>query len=399
MLQKKLAKQWKLRRSAKLFSEFIAEQVEDLRPSQSRRSSRRTQRDFLEQENLGNKSALIVFLIPSEDRVTGGRLQIFSLHRLSKGIFHDTETSVQMCWVPGEGKDRCRVSSHKNDVTVCDFWDVISRAPANCELLLHLPEYAAQDLVQDQIGLDWLTRRSRQSRVRINILNQNIDSMVNRRFIALLQNRGCDVTITAAPSHWASPQEQERMGTPIHWLPTWYYADEAKWQPYGSKQNLLIASPDPCPHRDAVLGAIGAEMPELEIRIIRSIPFEEYTELERNAKWSISFGEGCDGYFYGPAMRGGISFAVHNETFTGWDVEDWQTLYSSYQEMAKHIVSDMRDLEDATKYERYSKRLRERFSKYRSLKALEDQLELFYQECYRLHPIHSNNDSQTAGYH
>ena len=164
-------------------------------------------------------------------------------------------------------------------------------------------------------------------------------------------------------------------------------------------ENLLIVSPDPSPHRERVLNTIRSSLPDLEIRTIQSMPFEEYTKLEQDAKWSITFGEGCDGYFYGPAMRGGVGFAVYNETFTGWSIDEWQTLYRSYDDMIAHIAADMRELDQQSKYESYSKRLRERFSKYRSYDALRRQLADFYANSYSLHPVHSDELGCSAGYH
>lgn len=390
---------WKLRRSAKLLSEFVTDQAKSLSRSNAQPNSRREQSDFLSRESLDKKSNVVIFLIPDGERVTGGRLQIFTLYRLSREIFRDSDTSVLMCWFPGYGQKQSRVTGHKNDVVVCPFWQVIHQLRPACNLILHFPEYAAAHLCDDLIGLNWLKRNAENRQIHVNILNQNIDSMVNRRFIWRLQNVGCKVTITAAPSHWASPHEQERMGVPIHWLPTWYYEDAAEWQPYESKKNLLIVSPDRSPHRERVLDAIRSGMPDLEIRTIQSMPFEEYTELEKDAKWSITFGEGCDGYFYGPAMRGGVGFAVSNETFAGWALDEWSTLYQSYEQMAEHIVADMRVLDQKSEYEHYSKRLRDRFTRYRSFDALQRQLAGFYKNEYALHPVHSDDIACSAGYH
>lgn len=399
MLNDDHVKFWRLKRAARLVQHHIAEYGRSLFSFRIRKNVKKHQLKYLESLELQKKRKIIIFFVPSSDRVTGGRLQIFSLYRISQSLFDGTDVAVLMCWLPGQGHDVFRVSGHRNDVTVCPFTMVLRQCQLDCEMLLHFPEFAAPYLCNDLLGWKWLRQNAKQRSLHINILNQNIDSMVNKSFVRSLQDTHCKVTITAAPSHWASRDEQDRMGAPIHWLPTWYYPDSAEWQPYETKRDLLIVSPDRSEYRDMVLDAIRRGLPDLEVKVIQGIPFEEYTELEKLAKWSITFGEGCDGFFYGPAMRGGVSFAVYNDTFAGWNTADWQTLYETYQAMATRIVDDIQRLDKKIEYEKYSHRLRDRFTRYRSLEALQRQLTDFYSGNYSLHPLHAEENTASAGFH
>lgn len=371
--------------------------------SRQRRRARRIQRDFLDAERLDIKARVVMFVCLPSRKVTGGGLQINTLYRESRRLFKHSDAAAILCWPPGRGRDLHQDPNMPAVTAISPFWTVIDRCPKDCALTLHLPEFAAQSIINDRIGWRWIRENAQGRELHINILNQNYDVMVPIRLIRKLGDIGVKTTITTGASQWASPNEQLRYGVPIHWIPTWYYTDAAEWQPYSTKKNLLIVSPDPSPHRQRVLDAIRRGMPELDVRVISGISFDQYTELEKTAKWSLTFGEGCDGYFYGPALRGGVPFAVYNGTFANWDPDDWRTTYNSYDELASCIVGDMKALDNQEGYEKYSLRLREHFSKYRGYDALIDQVERFYRGDYRWHPSHDesladdHHRSQKAG--
>jgi hypothetical protein len=159
----------------------------------------------------------------------------------------------------------------------------------------------------------------------------------------------------------------------------------------------MIVSPDRCKHRLQVLDAIREGLPDLEVRVIQDIPFEEYVELEKQAKWSLTFGEGCDGYFYGPARRGGVPFAVRNHTFAGHDTAGWVTLFDSYEDMAARIVDILRSLDDKDRYEAYTTMLRPCFMRADPVGTLRTQLRRFYAGEYRWAPRHYSKADSDLG--
>lgn len=330
----------------------------------------------------------MVFFIYSGERVTGGRLQIYNLYRLSREHFRGTDTGVVMCWLPGQGTYAHRVSSHRNDVTVCPLWMVLEHCRPDARLLFHVPEYIAPAFCERMIGWRRLGELRRRHGLRINILNQHIEAMPGPEFIARLKALIPDLTQAASSVNWASPAEQQRLGIPAHWLPTWYYPDDAPWQPYESKRDMLIVSPDRCEHRESVLAAIQRELPDLPIVVINNMAFEEYLEHEKAAKWSLTFGEGLDGYFYGPVLRGAVSFAVRNHTFDNVATDRWITTYRDYAHMAEAMASHIRRLDNKSDYESYNRMLRERILEESSPEALTRQLERFYAGDYSYHPMH-----------
>ncbi len=320
-------------------------------------ASRRMQRHSFAEQGYGRRKRLVVFFIPGISQVTGGGLQIFALHRRTRALFKETGTDALICWLPDEGWDQHRFAGFDNDVTVFPLEMVLQSCAVDCELFFHLPEYAAADFC-NSIGWQRLAALRKKHRLQINILNQNIERMPGPQFVSRLQRIFPDLTATCCNPAWMSAEERERLRLPMHYLPTWYYPDDAPWQPYESKQNLMIVSHDPSPYRELVLNAIRRALPELEIRVIWGLKYEQYLELERAAKWSITFGEGLDGYFYGPVFRGGIAFAVRNGTFDVPGFEEKRSIYASYERMAEHIAADISALDAKAPYEEYNRSLR-----------------------------------------
>ena len=71
--------------------------------------------------------------------------------------------------------------------------------------------------------------------------------------------------------------------------------------------------------------------------------FTEYMDLISRAFFTITFGEGMDGYFTQPQYVNSMGFAVYNDDF--FPSNKWQNLkniYLSYDEMYENIVSDIK---------------------------------------------------------
>lgn len=364
----------------------------------TRRSHRKhildSQIRYLSDRNLSSYRRVVIFLIHDSSRIAGGRLQIFSMERVSRRLVGE-DIAILTCWLPGCGMERCHAAGMPQDVVVCQLHDVIAACREDCQFIIHVPEVACERFVSRDLLRRSLRSLSQRRDIHINIMNQNNVRMPDPTFVHSMKSRFDRVTITTGHPDWSSPDAQSKWGVPIHWVPTWYYTDDVPWQPYESKLDLLIASPDRNPHRNRILSIIQEEMPNLDIRVIRDLAFTEYTKLERKAKWSLTFGEGNDGYFYGPIMRGGVSFAVRNDTFNHFDTRTWNTVYTSYDDMASRIVPTMKMLDGKVPYEDYNRRIRPHYSKYRSLEVLEQRLRDFYDGKLSLHPIHHPKEASS----
>ncbi|HQR03435.1 MAG: hypothetical protein JSR19_03680 [Proteobacteria bacterium] len=321
------------------------------------RRSRQIQRKMFNQTGCASAAELIIYLVPGIQRVTGGGLQIFALQRMTRELYRDTGTRSVLCWLSGEGWSDHHFDGFDNNEIVFLLEQALAWAAPDCRIMIHLPEYAAVRFCND-FGWERLAHLRKKHGLRLNILQQNVEVMPNPAFIRNLLNIFPDLSSTIANPAWGTVGERQRLGIPLHYLPTWYYPDDAAWQPYESKENLMIVSPDASPHRDRVLDAVKTAFPDLRIQIIWGLKYEDYLKLERVAKWSVTFGEGLDGYFYGPSFRGGVAFAVRNGTFDIPGLENKTTIYDSYEEMAARMVEDMKRLDRKDTYEAYNRSVR-----------------------------------------
>ena len=88
--------------------------------------------------------------------------------------------------------------------------------------------------------------------------------------------------------------------------------------------------------------------------------YEQYKNIISRAKWSVTFGEGLDGYFVEPIMSGAISFAAYNEEFFTPAYQSLATVYQSFDVLIEKIAGDIRRLDrphDFAAYQQEQRRL------------------------------------------
>jgi hypothetical protein len=116
------------------------------------------------------------------------------------------------------------------------------------------------------------------------------------------------------------------------------------------KEEIMIVSPDPSPHKERILANVRARFPQLSLVEVKRMRFTDFIDLANRARWSITFGEGVDDYLLQPAMRGGVSFAVFNEAFFTPEWQSLKTVYSDYGVMERNLIRDMEDMLETEKY-------------------------------------------------
>jgi hypothetical protein len=320
---------------------------------------------------------LVVYFIPGIQAVTGGVLQIFALQRLTRELFKGSDSVSVICWLPREGIGYTQFEGFKNDETVFEFARILAVCKPSQKLLLHVPEYATE-LFCERLGWDVLATLRKKHGLVVSIMNQHHARMAEPDVIAKIKRVCPDVNCSVGHSGWATLSERQRLGIPLHFIPTWYYPDNAPWAPYESKSNLMIVSPDAHQFRDRVLAHLRMCLPDLDIRVIWDMKYETYLDLERSARWSLTFGEGLDGYFYGPMLRGGIAFAVRNSTFDLPGLENRRTIYPNYDSLLSNIVEDIKSLDSKEAYETYNLSVREALVKEFDSGLTKDALQKYY---------------------
>ena len=294
-----------------------------------------------------NTTRLIVFLTPGREFRSGGILSIVSLYEESRALAAIHESAVALCTVPGD-PPLLKYTWFKNRSYILDLHTVLEQCRGVEALLLHVPEYAVNPVVEWAHGAGApLLRRIRD--VHINVMLQNIDVIQGQR-VDRLRPLG-RVTATTAHEAYTNATTRAKLGIPLHRLSVMLYPERYRYSPYGEKRSVLIVSPDSHPDKVEILDAIQAAMPELSIITIQHMRFETYLEHIHRAKWSLTFGEGLDGYFAEPVFCGAVAFAVFNDRFFTPAFRDLPTVYDSWPTLTNRIVSDMRRLDEAEPYQ------------------------------------------------
>lgn len=311
----------------------------------------------LERERAASPRKLILFLVPRKEFFAGGILSIFYLYRLSRNMAAIHGGRVLMCSFPGEAISAFRYRKFKNNVLIYSFEAVLQDFDGVSEILLHIPEYAVKKILSELGSKKLCDLRSRYA-LKINILNQNILMMPDVSFIQWLKDICPDLTCTTAHPRYSTLEQRQYWGVPLHHLPAWFGPDGAPILPFETKRDLMLVAPDWHPNKEQILNKISKALPQLELRVIQNIPFEDYLKLERKAKWSLTFGEGMDAYFLGVFLRGGIGFAVYNEDFFTPEYQRMHTVYPSFSAMQSSIVEDIKLLDSKSAMEAYNSQVR-----------------------------------------
>lgn len=330
----------------------------------------------LEREKAASPRKLILFLVPGEEFLSGGILSIFYLYRLSRNMAAIHGGNVLMCSFPGEASSAFRYRNFKNNVLIYPFEIVLQAFDGASEILLHVPEYALKKILS-KLGRKTLCDLRSRHGLKINILNQNILMMPEVGFIQWLTDICPDLTCTTAHPRYSTSEQRQYWGVPLHHLPAWFGPD-APSLPFETKRDLMLVSPDMNPNKERILNIISKALPQLELRVIQNIPFEDYLKLERKAKWSLTFGEGMDAYFSGVFLRGGIGFAVFNEDFFTPEYQRMHTVYPSFAAMQSSIVEDIKLLDSKSAMEAYNSQVRPVIAGIWGPDKTKDSLERFY---------------------
>jgi hypothetical protein len=253
-----------------------------------------------------------------------------------------------MCAVPGDGFF-LKYTWFKNRNYILDLESLLKRCKNLEYLQIHIPEFVVNRV------LDWLSVASPKllSNVRelhLNVLVQNIDLVQGQRVTELM--RFGKATCTTAHAAYSNRATRDALGIPLHKLGCCNGPEYYSLSTYHEKEPLLVVSPDVHPLKKEVLQRIAKAFPNLRIQVIENLAYEDYKELIGRAKWSLTFGEGLDGYFAEPILCGGVSFAVFNGRFFTPPFAKLETVYPSWEVLADRIVEDLRRLDEPVAYTR-----------------------------------------------
>ena len=101
-------------------------------------------------------------------------------------------------------------------------------------------------------------------------------------------------------------------------------------------------------------------------------------------KWSLTFGEGLDGYFVDPIFSGGVSFAVFNERFFTPAFAKLETVYSSWEVLMDRMATDLQRLDEPAIYNRRWRQAHDLLSDHLNTERFRENLRMFYRGEYTL---------------
>jgi hypothetical protein len=313
---------------------------------------RRKQKELLKDKFNPNTRKLIIVLTPGYDNVSGGILSISSIFKETKklGELHQSETILCNC--PGDPA-LLRYTKFKNNNVLYSFSEALKYFSKLENLIIHVPEVNVSQLYWSLSYKDRL-RLSRIKKIQINILLQNIEAMPAIKNIHRLGRFG-QLTCTTAHIKYSTPALRKKLGFPLHHLSAYASPEQYFFKPYDRKNDLMIVSPDRHWRKDEVLKLIAQRIPKIRIQIIKNLTYEQYKETISNAKWSLTFGEGFDGYFVETIFSGGIGFSVYNDKFFPKGFKNLMTVYDDYDLLIERIIDHIKYLDNESRYTDYQK--------------------------------------------
>lgn len=324
---------------------------------------------------------VIVFIVPGADRFTGketmsgGVISILSIAAETKNIFkEDKEVAVVVCT---HSKDNLllRYNNIDNDFTIYSF-EQIARYFSNArDIIIHTPDYLTSFFYKNLSDIELKFLRGN---VHFNIMNQNIKLMPNKEEIADIKKQFPLTTITTAHQQYSTKYYREYYNVPLHKLSVWISPEQYKFVQKENKENLLVYSPDNHPKKQEVLDEL-QKIEGLEIREIKELTYTQFKELISRAKWSLTFGEGLDGYFIEPVFSGAIAFAVYNAEFFTESFKNLSTVYANYETMIEKINNDINKIDsDILEYNLQQKKQFDLCAELYSSKVYTQNIQKFY---------------------
>ena len=349
--------------------------------------------DILFPKELLTAKKIMNVCVPEHNEMSGGIFSMFSIARNLRKLkrFHGYEVVV-MTVSNYENLTYLRQTNFQNSENVFRFEQIL-RCQKLQDLYLHIPEYSAEqmDFRLSEAEKQFLHKIKK---VHVNLLNQNILLMPDRENFQYLYEFADEVTQSVAHHAYFSQEMADRYGLPSMLLPAYTDLSEYPSTGFDRKSNLIIYSPDEAPHKAACLRKIAEEFPEFELMEIKGITFDRFMDLATECRFSLSFGEGFDGYLAQPIHQGGVSFTVYNEDFFPSDsFTQYPNIFSTPEDMILNLCGEMRRLlSDRKLYEKLNADFCSEYEKLYDLPGYIEQISKLGLKQFELFP---SDDSET----
>lgn len=213
----------------------------------------------------------------------------------------------------------------------------------------------------------------------INVLNQSDELMPDRGFLEELRTLcNNNLIMTAAHQRYCTAEKSRYYNCPIYlltpFLPDFYRV------PFGKKKKRIVLSPDENVYREEIVYLLEKELPEYEIVTVAKMKLDDYKKLISESLFTITFGEGYDGYFIEPYLSDSLAFSIRNPRFFPVAFAEVPTVYPTWDVLKCRIIKDIRHYERTpSEYERISNLVEFEIRKYTNNDQSEKDLASYYQ--------------------
>lgn len=308
---------------------------------------------------------LTVVVVPEKNAMSGAIYTFFRLAAITKKNHYDDNGEVLVMTRAYPTRETYVKQVHFNTGEDVFRFEQITKFKKVKNLTLHIPEYATKDFYK-LIRNKTKKYLAKIENVHINILNQNISLMHDKEEFADLYKITPNITQTVAHTKYCNQQIADKYNLKTLFFPISQDFSTSPDRTFAEKKDLIIYSPDYQPQKEAILNKLRKELPKFELVEIKQVKFEKFIQLASEAKFSISFGEGFDGYHCFPIIKGGIALVVYNEEFfPSPEYKEFIDTFVSYEDMEENIVNVVKQLNSSEElYQKTHQNAYDNFLKY-----------------------------------
>lgn len=306
--------------------------------------------------DLYHAEKLMVILVPEHNTISGG---IYSMMSIANQMYRLRRThgyEVLVMTRPNRLNITYYRNTHfRNAENVYRFEQILLCEGAQ-DIYLHIPEYAAASFMEE---ISYAEREYLKSRkkLHVNILNQNVELMPEKARFSELRKL-CRGNISQSVAHHAYFTQAIANLYDLKTILLPAYTDLSLYPPmsFEKKEKLIIYSPDEATYKAACLRRIAKEFPDFQLIEIQGVTFDRFMDYATRCLFSITFGEGFDGYLTQPTLQGGVGFAVYNDKFfPSPEFKKYANIFQDGAEMVACICDRMKYLlADRAAYEQVS---------------------------------------------
>lgn len=334
---------------------------------------------------LKSAKKLILFLTPSQVKICGGVMSFYSLCEVSRELSSDS-----LCILSTFPNDKFTYANNDkflNNEKIYRFSQIVDNCKNLDELIIHIPEYFAQKLYKNLSKKDIKFLKSIKN-LQLNILNQNIEMMPEPKKLKKLYKLTNNITQTTAHNRYATQEACNKWQIPTHLFLALWDMSKYKKRDFSEKEKIIVLSPDLHNSKDKIIEKLKNELPDWKLITVKNMTFTEYMDLISRAFFTITFGEGFDGYFIQPAIVKSIGIAGYNDEF--FPNKSWAKLdnvFESYGDMTKNIVEFIKEYsQNQQKYSKLSSLNKKMHDEIYDFEQYKDNLKRFYEKKYDFLP-------------